>query len=80
LLQAEDKASSEGREVMDGEVITACAQACPTNAIVFGRIDDPESRVSQLARDGRAEYLLEDLGTLPSITYLKGGPSYGRNG
>ena len=79
LLQAEDKAHAEGRQLADGEVITACAQACPTNAIVFGRIDDPNSRVSQLARDGRAVHLLEELGTLTSITYLKGGPSYGRN-
>jgi Fe-S-cluster-containing dehydrogenase component len=55
-------------------------QACPTNAIVFGRIDNPDSHVSQLARDGRAVKLLEDLYTLPSVTYLKGGPSYGRNG
>jgi len=79
LLQAEDRAHAEGRELADGEVIPACAQACPTNAIVFGRIDDPSSRVSQLARDGRGVHLLEELGTLPSITYLKGGPSYGRN-
>ena len=80
LLQAEDKASAEGRELADGEVMTACAQVCPTNAIVFGRLDDPQSQVSHLTRDGRAVLLLEDLGTLPSITYLKGGSSYGRNG
>jgi molybdopterin-containing oxidoreductase family iron-sulfur binding subunit len=80
LLQAEDKAAAEGRELAEGEVITACAQACPTNAIVFGRIDDPQSQVSHLSTDGRAVTLLEELGTLPSITYLKGGPSYGRNG
>jgi hypothetical protein len=35
--------------------------------------------VSKLSRDGRGVKLLEDMGTLPSITYLKGGPSYGRN-
>jgi Fe-S-cluster-containing dehydrogenase component len=80
LLQAEDKANAEGRELADGEVTTACAQACPTNAIVFGRLDDPESLVSQVANDGRAVKLLEDLGTEPSITYLLGGLSYGRNG
>lgn len=80
LLQAEDKAHAERRELADGEVITACAQACPTNAIVFGRIDNPETLVSHLAADGRAVFLLEELGTLPSITYLKGGPSYGRSG
>jgi Fe-S-cluster-containing dehydrogenase component len=80
ILRGEDKANSESREMTDGEVVTACAQACPTGAIVFGRLDDPESLVSHLARDGRAVQLLEDLGTLPSITYLKGGSSYGRNG
>ena len=53
LLKAEDKASAEGRELADGEVITACAQACPTNAIVFGRLDDPHSLVSHQATDGR---------------------------
>lgn len=80
LLLAEDKASAEGRELADGEVNTACAQACPTGAIVFGRLDDPESQVSHLKTDGRAVLLLEELGTLPSITYLKGGSSYGRSG
>ena len=80
LLQAEDKAKAEGRQLADGEVVTACAQACPTNAIVFGRLDYPDSLVSKLAMDGRAVHLLEELGTLPSISYLKGGPSYGRNG
>jgi Fe-S-cluster-containing dehydrogenase component len=80
ILQSEDKASGEGRQLADGEVVPACAQTCPTNAIVFGRLDDPESLVSHLAGDGRAVQLLEDLGTLPSITYLKGGSSYGRNG
>jgi Fe-S-cluster-containing dehydrogenase component len=79
LLQAEDKAHAEGREPAEGEVVTACAQVCPTNAIIFGRIDDPFSQVSHFASDGRAVILLEELGTLPSITYLKGGPSYGRN-
>jgi molybdopterin-containing oxidoreductase family iron-sulfur binding subunit len=80
LLQAEDRAKAEGRQLADGEVVTACAQACPTGAIVFGRLDFPDSLVSKLALDGRAVHLLEDLGTLPSISYLKGGPSYGRNG
>jgi Fe-S-cluster-containing dehydrogenase component len=72
IKQAEDQAKSENRLLSDGEVQTACAQVCPTNAIVFGRLDDPESRVSTLVRDGRAVILLEDLGTLPGVTYLKG--------
>jgi molybdopterin-containing oxidoreductase family iron-sulfur binding subunit len=80
ILKAEDIANAEGREIVDGEFTTACAQACPTNAIVFGRLDDPNSQVSRLATDSRGYLMLEDLGTRPAITYLKGGPSYGRSG
>ncbi len=80
ILQAEDRAAAEGRELLDGELVPACAQTCPTNAIIFGRIDNPDSQVSHFAGDGRAVHLLEELGTQPSITYLKGGSSYGRNG
>jgi Fe-S-cluster-containing dehydrogenase component len=72
IKYAEDQAKSENRSLTDGELQTACAQVCPTNAIIFGRLDDPESRVSILARDGRAVQILEDLGTLPGVTYLKG--------
>jgi molybdopterin-containing oxidoreductase family iron-sulfur binding subunit len=80
IVQGEDAAAAEGRDLADGEVVPACAQACPTEAIVFGRLDDPDSRVSQLARGGRAVQLLEELGTLPSVTYLKGGRSHGQSG
>ena len=73
IHQAEDKAKSEGREVRDGEFTTACAQACPANAITFGRIDDPSTKVSQAAVTSRGSHLLEELGTLPRITYLAGG-------
>ncbi len=79
IHKAQDQAKSEGREVYDGEVQPACAQACPADAIVFGRIDDPESRVSKLAKQGRGYKLLEELNTLPSVTYLKGGSNV-RNG
>lgn len=80
IVRAEDQANAEGREVLEGEVVPACAQVCPTNAIVFGRLDDPESQVSLLSRSGRGTQLLKDLGTLPAVTYLKGGFSYGRSG
>lgn len=77
---AEDKAASENREVRDGELVPACAQACPADAITFGRIDDPSSKVSRKARDGRGYKDLEELGTLPRVTYLKGSLSHGSNG
>ncbi|HEY6073160.1 MAG TPA: 4Fe-4S ferredoxin, partial [Anaerolineales bacterium] len=68
-----DKAKADGREIIDGEFTTACAQACPANAIVFGRIDNPESEVSQAAQSARGYQHLEELRTLPRVTYLKGG-------
>lgn len=73
IHKASDQAKAEGRDVRDGEVMPACAQACPADAIVFGRLDDPESQVSKLSRDKRAMHLLEDLGTQPRVSYLKGG-------
>jgi len=75
IVSGEDKAKSEARPPLDGEIVTACMQVCPTNAIVFGRLDDPDSQVSQLARSGRGVQLLGDLGTEPAVTYLKGGSS-----
>lgn len=77
IVKGRQDASVEGREIKDGEVIPACAQACPTDAIVFGNLSDPESRVSKLARSDRAFRELEELGTEPRVTYLKGGKSYG---
>ncbi len=73
IRRAEEDAKAEGREVADGEVQPACAQSCPTQAIVFGNLADPKSKVSRLARSARAEKLLEDLGTEPKVIYLKGG-------
>ena len=54
-------------------MVPACAQACPANAITFGRLDDHESLVSQLANQDRGVKHLEELNTLPRITYLKEG-------
>jgi Fe-S-cluster-containing dehydrogenase component len=80
IRHVEDTAHSENREVLDGEIMPACAQACPTSAIVFGRIDKPESQVSHLAGNARNYKMLEELGTLPRITYLKGGSSHDGSG
>ena len=75
IHKAEDKAKSEGREVEDGEFTTACAQACPASAITFGRLDHPESLVNQVAaaNPSRGFHALEEIRTMPRITYLKGG-------
>jgi len=63
-------AKLEGRPVADGEIKTACAQSCPGNAIVFGDLANPESRISKLFKDKRNYHLLEELHTLPSVGYL----------
>jgi molybdopterin-containing oxidoreductase family iron-sulfur binding subunit len=63
-------AKNEGREIRDGEIKTACQQACPAEAIVFGDVNDPESRVSKLKQEPRNYGLLADLGTRPRTSYL----------
>ncbi|GAB1470489.1 hypothetical protein MASR2M66_13660 [Chloroflexota bacterium] len=73
IHKAQDNAKADGREVADGEFTTACAQACPATAIVFGRVDHQDSLVSQLAKRGHGVKHLEELGTLPNVTYFKGG-------
>jgi len=63
----------DGREmypVRDGEIVTACQQACPADAIVFGDLNDRESRVARAARDHRRYGLLAELGTQPRTSYL----------
>jgi molybdopterin-containing oxidoreductase family iron-sulfur binding subunit len=59
------------RKLKDGEVKTACQQSCPTNAIIFGDLNDEESAVTKLRKeDERNFYVLEEIGTKPAVSYL----------
>jgi molybdopterin-containing oxidoreductase family iron-sulfur binding subunit len=63
-------AKLEDRKLQDGEIRTACQQACPAEAIVFGDTNDPDSNVSKMFKDPRNYHLLEELHVLPSVGYL----------
>ncbi|MFQ5962557.1 MAG: 4Fe-4S dicluster domain-containing protein, partial [Candidatus Methylomirabilales bacterium] len=71
ILETKDRAKDEDRPIRDGEITPACAQTCPTRAIVFGDLKDPKSEVSKLSHDPRGYRALEHLGTQPAITYLR---------
>jgi len=60
----------ESRRIRDGEIKTACQQTCPSDAIVFGDLNDPNSRVARLAAEERNYSLLADLNTRPRTTYM----------
>ncbi len=70
IRAGENTAKDERRPVRDGEIVPACAQTCPAQAIVFGDAQDLGSRVAALQRDGRGYHVLEELNTLPAVTYL----------
>jgi len=70
IEKARIAAKIEDRPIRDGEVVTACQQACPTQAIQFGDVSDPTSAVSRLKAQQRNYALLEEVNTRPRTTYL----------
>lgn len=70
LQKARETARVDKRPLREQDYVPACADSCPTKAIVFGNLDDPTHRVAELARDQRAFRLQESLGTQPKVYYL----------
>jgi len=70
IQAAKLKAKNENRSLLKDEVQSACAQSCPANAIVFGDMNDKDSKLSRLISSGRRYNLLEELFTRPSVNYL----------
>ncbi len=70
IQSAKIKAKRELRQVRDGEIRTACQQTCPSDAIVFGDVNDPNTAVSRAVRIDRRFGLLAELGTRPRTIYL----------
>jgi molybdopterin-containing oxidoreductase family iron-sulfur binding subunit len=70
IRKARDVAKDEKRKIGSDEVVPACAQTCPAEAIVFGNIKDENSRVAKLARSDNSHQALEELGTGPAVYYL----------
>jgi molybdopterin-containing oxidoreductase family iron-sulfur binding subunit len=68
---AKNTALQQKRQIAEEDIKTACQQACPTRAIVFGDMKNPNSLVSRLQRDRRHYHVLEELGTRPNVGYLK---------
>jgi Fe-S-cluster-containing dehydrogenase component len=79
IKAAEMNAEAEKREIKDGEFSPACVQSCPTNAMVFGDLNDPNSAVSRLSSSVRGTKLLAEVGTFPKITYLERESSHGND-
>jgi molybdopterin-containing oxidoreductase family iron-sulfur binding subunit len=70
IVAARIQSNVENREISDGEVQTACQAACPTRAIVFGNLNDPESQVRKLKAEPLNYIMLEELNIQPRTTWL----------
>jgi molybdopterin-containing oxidoreductase family iron-sulfur binding subunit len=72
IQEAKIEAKRRGMEIRDGELQNACQQSCPADAIVFGDLNDPRSRIAQLVESPRHYQVLEELNVKPAIGYLEG--------
>jgi molybdopterin-containing oxidoreductase family iron-sulfur binding subunit len=70
INEAKIESEKSNRRIRDGEIKTACQQACPSDAIIFGDLNDAQSRVAQLQAAQRNYALLAELNTRPRTTYL----------
>lgn len=67
------EAKKAGRKLVDGDIVSACSEACPTNAIVFGDLNDPDSAISILRKEEEEErnyFVLDEIGVKPAVSYL----------
>jgi len=71
IRDAEHRAKVDGRELEPDEFTTACAQACPSRAIIFGDAADENWTVAKAAQDRRAYHVFEELNTFTAVVYLK---------
>jgi len=71
IREAENRARLEGREVAPDEFTVACAQACPSRAIVFGDAADEQWAITKLIEDSRAYHVFEQLNTFTAVVYLR---------
>ena len=70
IMHAKIESEKEERQIRDGEILTACQQTCPTEALIFGNLNDPESRVAKLQKEPRSYGVLAEVGTRPRTSYL----------
>lgn len=70
IQEKKTDAKVAGRKLDDGEIQPACVQSCPANALVFGDMNNPDSKISKYLKNERNYHLLEELHTLPSVGYL----------
>ena len=70
IQEVKIESKANGVKIKDGDIKLACEQSCPADAIVFGDLNDPESRISRLSKDPRHYHVLEELNIRPAIGYM----------